>query len=261
MSRSAEEALLKRCSHFDLETTDEENAMKACEVIVKERKKQLEDCRQDLLQRIKDAYREEQAISKMLGSSAEESLFKEWVRVSWTEGHDDQDATEAIQALLAEAGVPQVKASGGNTHNKNARKEDMSSAMKTRVWEHREATHHVRRIAKELTARLRSLRYFTAVRDLQSEKAPEVSCPGCGRTKIPIEEVAVLSSCGHMGCLSCVTRCASQEVCVYAESGRCKAPARVTNIVEGKYLGVDDERDGKGRHFGRKLEKVVELIK
>ena len=77
-----------------------------------------------------------------------------------------------------------------------------------------------------------------------------------------MDEVAVLSSCGHTGCLTCVKLCAETEECVYAASGVCKAAARVLNIVKGDTLGVDDlARDGKGKHYGMKLEKVIELIK
>jgi len=72
----------------------------------------------------------------------------------------------------------------------------------------------------------------------------------------------VLSSCGHMGCLDCVRSCAEKEECVYASLGQCKSAARVLNVVKAETLGVDDEkRHGKGRHFGMKLEKVVNLIK
>ena len=40
------------------------------------------------------------------------------------------------------------------------------------------------------------------------------------------------------------------------------AAARVLNIVKGGTLGVDDEaRDGRGKHFGKKLEMVIDLIK
>ncbi len=42
----------------------------------------------------------------------------------------------------------------------------------------------------------------------------------------------------------------------------CKSAARVLNVVDADTLGEDDvERDGRGKHFGMKLEKVVELIK
>ena len=89
-----------------------------------------------------------------------------------------------------------------------------------------------------------------------------MNCPNCEREKLPISDVAVLSSCGHMGCLECVRTCAEREECVYAASGACKSAARVLNVVKADTLGVDDEdRDGQGKHFGMKLEKVVNLIK
>jgi len=251
--RSAEEALLKRCSHFDLETSNE-NAMKACDVIVQERQNQLNQCKKDLLQAIKDGVKRE----KNLGNTGQESMFIEYVRISRTEGVDDKESTDIVIELLdqAGAGTPKTKAKAQDVH--------LNEKTKALVWEHREKTHEIRRITKELVGRVRSLRYFTVVRDLQkqTDHPMEVSCPSCNREKLPIEEVAVLSSCGHMGCLACVRSCAEKEECVYASLGQCKAAARVLNIVKAETLGVDDEaRHGKGRHFGMKLEKVVELIK
>ncbi|KAH8091667.1 hypothetical protein BXZ70DRAFT_952767 [Cristinia sonorae] len=253
-SSTAEEALLKRCSHFDLDTTDEENAMKACEVIVKERKAQLDSCKKDLLKLLKKAL----ATESKLGKVPDESLFQEHVRVCRKEGVGDQDATEVVKELLDEAGVP---AKHGTNRSKDVQ---LSNTLKEKIWAHREEAHEIRRVTKELVGRVRSLRYFTVVRDLQKQKeeAPKVSCPSCGRDKIAVEEIAVLSSCGHMGCYDCVTRCAEKEECVYAADGVCKAAARVLNIVKGESLGVDDNaRDGNGKHFGRKLEMVVDLIK
>ncbi|KAF8159484.1 hypothetical protein B0H34DRAFT_655502 [Crassisporium funariophilum] len=252
-SKTAEEALLKRCSHFDLETSNE-NAMKACDVIVRERQKQLDECKAELLASIKEAVKRE----KNLGNTGQESMFIEYVRVSRTEGVDDQEATDMVIGLLDDAGVGTPKTKG------KSQDIQLSEKMKAQVWEHREKTHEIRRITKELVGRVRSLRYFTVVRDLQkqTDKPMAVSCPGCDRKNIPISELAVLSSCGHMGCLPCVRSCAEKEECIYAASGACKSAARVLNVVKADTLGVDDEaRDGKGRHFGMKLEKVVHLIK
>ncbi|THH27510.1 hypothetical protein EUX98_g6678 [Antrodiella citrinella] len=253
-SATAEEALLKRCSHFDLETSKEQNAMKACEVIVKERKSQLDHCKKDLLKRLEAALKTE----KKLGKVPDESLFQEHVRVCRKEGVGDEDATKIVKELLDEAGIPA-------NHGSNRSKEtQLSNTLKASIWAHREQAHEIRRVTKELVGRVRSLRYFTVVRDLQKQKvtALEVPCPSCGREAIPADEIAVLSSCGHMGCLTCITRCAEREECVYAADGICKAAARVLNIVKGESLGVDDvKRDGDGKRFGRKLEMVVDMIK
>jgi hypothetical protein len=224
--------------------------MKACDVIVQERQKQLDDCRAELLRCIVAGVKRE----KNIGQTGDESMFQEYVRVSRTEGVGDKDASEVVVALLDEAKVaaPSKSTTGGKGKGKDL------------VWEHREKTHEIRRLTKELVGRVRSLRYFTVVRDLQKQSAapPKVSCPSCEREEVPIDEVAVLSSCGHMGCLECVKASAEKEECVYAASGACNFAARVLNVVKGDTLGVDDEvRDGSGKHFGMKLEKVVDLIK
>ncbi|EIW79421.1 hypothetical protein CONPUDRAFT_107802 [Coniophora puteana RWD-64-598 SS2] len=255
-SKSAEEALLKRCSHFDLDTSDKENAMKACEVIVAERTKQMEDCKAELEKALVKAVAQE----KKIGKVPDESMFQEYSRVCRVEGVGDQEAAETVKELLDEANVPVTSA----PKNKKRDEIKLSEKMKEAIWEHREHTHEIRRLTKELVGRVRSLRYFTVVRDLQKQRdvPPVVDCPSCGRKELPMDEVAVLSSCGHTGCITCVRKCADMEECVYAASGICKAAARSLNIVKGDTLGVDDvERDGRGKHFGMKLEKVIQLIK
>jgi hypothetical protein len=228
--------------------------MKACEVIVKERKVQLEDCRNDLLKKLKQALDKEKEIGKRQDDEPKESMFREYVRVCRTEGFGDEEGTKLVAELLDTAGVREHRPS--NEGRKMKRKET--------IWEHREQTHMIRRLTKELVGRVRSLRYFTIVRDLQKQRSepPAISCPECGRDRVPLEEIAVLSSCGHAGCLNDVKTAAESETCVYARSGKCKAAARVLNIVKGDTLGVDDyEREGKGKHFGMKLEKVIDLIR
>lgn len=228
--------------------------MKACDVIVKERQKQLDDCKAELLKAIKDGVKREQKI----GDVGQESMFNEYIRVCRTEGVDDQEATEVVRQILDEAG-----AGSGKTKGKN-QDVQLSEKVKAAVWDHRERTHEIRRLTKELVGRIRSLRYFTVVRDLQKQakQRPSIFCPSCGRENIPVEEAAVLSSCGHMGCRTCVRKSAEQEECVYAASGACKSAARVLNVVNADTLGEDDvERDGRGKHFGMKLETVVQLIK
>jgi hypothetical protein len=268
LSRTAEEALLKRCSHFDLEATDNENAVKACDVIVKERQKQLDDCKSDLLRSLKEGVKME----KKIGKTADESMFQEYVRVSRTEGVGDKDASEIVNELLDTAGVAAPRAvdrtadsskSKARGKAKGNADDQLPKSIKDLMWEHREKTHDIRRLTKELVGRVRSLRYFTVVRDLQkeAESPPVIACPRCKRRGLPVEDVAVLSSCGHVGCLECVNSCAEKEECVYAASGSCQSAARVLNVVRADTLGVDDESRGRSKHFGMKLEKVVHMIK
>ncbi|KAJ7180752.1 hypothetical protein C8R46DRAFT_985768 [Mycena filopes] len=252
-SKSAEEALLKRCSHFDLDTSNE-NAMKACDVIVRERQNQLDDCKAELLGAIKAGVKRE--IS--LGNVPDESIFSIWARTSKETGVDDSDASEMIRTMLDAADVDSM------SKKKNRKSVELTTKVKDAIWEHREATHDIRRLSKELVGRVRSLRFFTAVRDLQKQReAPlDVSCVGCNRKSVPINELSVLSSCGHMGCSDCVRACADKEECVYRASGDCISAARALNIVQAETLGVDDEaRDGRGKHYGKKLEEVMDLIK
>ncbi|KAJ7066529.1 hypothetical protein C8F01DRAFT_1123601 [Mycena amicta] len=251
-SKTAEEALLKRCSHFDLDA-DNENAMKACDIIVNERQSQLNDCKVELLRAVKAGVKREIA----LGNVPDESIFSVWVRSSLEAGVDDSDATDIIHAIIDEADVKSAKA------KKKGKEVTLTSKVKDAIWEHREATHEIRRLSKELVGRVRSLRFFTAVRDLQKERdmPVDVSCPVCGRDELPMSDISVLSSCGHMGCSACVRDCADKEECVYRASGKCISAARVLNIVKADTLGVDDaERDGRGKHYGKKLEMMIELI-
>lgn len=238
-----------------------DNAMKACDVIVKERQKQLDECKTDLLESIKDGIKRE----KSLGYLGSESMFVEWIRVSrGEEGVEDTEASQMVVQLLDEAKIDEAGLEKPKKNAKDIKDIKLSESLKERAWEHREKTHEIRRLTKELVGRVRSLRYFSVVRDLQkqSEKPPVVDCPNCGRKGIPMADVAVLSSCGHMGCYECVRSRAESEECVYAGKGGCKAAARVLNIVRAETLGVDDPaRHGQGKHFGEKLQQIVDLIK
>ncbi|KAJ7654469.1 hypothetical protein DFH06DRAFT_1298898 [Mycena polygramma] len=252
-SKTAEEALLKRCSHFDLDTSNE-NAMKACDVIVRDRQNQLDDCKAELVKAIKAGVKREIA----LGSVPDESIFSIWVRTAQDTGVDDADASVLIRAMLEEADVDSI------SKKKRDKSVELTTKVKDAIWEHREATHEIRRLSKELVGRVRSLRFFTAVRDLQkqTEVPLDVTCVSCGRESIPIADISVLSSCGHMGCSECVRNCADKEECVYRSTGACISAARALNIVKAETLGVDDvARDGRGKHYGKKLEEVMDLIK
>lgn len=326
-SASAEEALLKRSSHFDLDITekDQENALRACEVIVRDRTKGLASLMDELRQKLKAQFDLQNTISGL--SASEETFFQTYIRVTREKGVGDgdasshmkwlidiargkSDATESLKRSLEESGVAvdkffffNINSSSSATTSKSKSKKS-SAAKKPKPKKRRKAsgvdsdddseafdeeepsdslesdepiipktrdeklqllrdnTHNVKRLQKEMVGRVRSLRYFKLVRDLQqdilTQAESHVSCPSCQRTNIPAEEIAVLSSCGHMGCHTCLMASAQREECI---SPGCEAAARILNVVKGDTLGIEDKRDGIGRHYGIKLEKVITLIK
>ncbi|ODQ51905.1 hypothetical protein SAICODRAFT_94475 [Saitoella complicata NRRL Y-17804] len=266
-SSSSEEALLKRCSHFDLdEKDDKENAIQACDIIVQERTGQLEDCKRDLLRiliKTKDAHK--RAMKEAHGFGEVADPWKEFRASVSDKRLGDLEAAEAVSDLLAEveAGAKIEKKSKSSKNKDRYDSDDDPSKKKPKTveeirWDARERVHGVRAVAKELVLRFRSLRYFTIVRDIQKRIELAVECPGC-HNQISTENVAVMSSCGHTGCYECLLRSAvEKERCV---SEDCLAAARSLNVIKSETLGVEDESLREGRHFGVKLEKVVRLIK
>ena len=63
-------------------------------MIVEERTKQLEECKEDLAKHLEKAVEMEEKIKGM----TEESLFREHVRVCWDEGVGDAEATKTVCA-------------------------------------------------------------------------------------------------------------------------------------------------------------------
>lgn len=221
--------------------------------------------------------------------------FKRWIKdTKRSEAVGDADAAEQLKALgeqaISTAGNEEssgVQDEDGKKKKKPAPKSKSKSDSKSKAkstpksnvvsagrqdnkkktaedrrWELRERTHVIRRLVKELVARVRSLRYFEVVRDLQRSQLGKgtklkVQCPakGCEQKSLPMEDVAILSSCGHMGCYNCLLEWADRQEC---PTPGCQAAARASSVVRADSLGIDDEQ-ASGR-FGIKLAKVVNLI-
>ncbi len=99
-------------------------------------------------ERAAEGHQRRSQTEKDLGFVGQESMFNEYVRVTRTEGVDDKDSTDMVVALLDEAGVGLPKAKG------KPQEMQLSEKLKARVWEHREKTHEIRRITKELVGRV-----------------------------------------------------------------------------------------------------------
>lgn len=271
-SDSAEEALLKRCSHFDLDFSEHknsDNAPKQCDVIVEERTKQLMECKDELRVVLQEA----QWLHTSIARGEEENHYERWLRVTKTTGSGDADATKQIQELIeATAKVkrpnpatpkktkavkkPKIIDDDDDDDNVDPNRPKTNADL---LWDLREKTHRLRRLEKELVGRVRSLRYFEGVRDLQKSKGilPMDACPVCSNKINSLSDISILSSCGHMGCHSCLSEAAGDETCPIKG---CRVAAVASSVISATTLGEEDTDRAVGRHFGIKLEEVMKLI-
>lgn len=138
--------------------------------------------------------------------------------------------------------------------------EKVPQTEEDRKWALRELSHELRALAKELGGRIRSMRFFECVREFQREDIVITrDCPSCGRRGVPLNELSILSSCGHVGCTPCVRAQAANELCI-KHPHDCKIGANLLFVVPAGILGKDKSADGQGRHWGQKLEDIIELI-
>lgn len=291
-SKSAEEALLKRCSHFTSDLNAQSaahkaaNAGAACTIILKERTKQLEECLTELRVTLKQAavlYVHTKSEGLYL-KDERSPPFEEYIKNSFG-NIGDEEANQRLQAILTEEGCrlkdnkivapkislddPDVESTlihidpklleaklkarkAGGDELKEIKKQSKDEMLAARKWAARELIHTLRKLNRELVNRLRSKRYFTIVRDVQRGQV-ETTIVHEGRS----EPLAILSTCGHSGPLSLVTKCARDQECWKKNSSGCGAPARDSSVIRADSLGHDE---ASGR-FGIKLERMCYLIK
>ncbi|WVQ93615.1 hypothetical protein IAU59_000691 [Kwoniella sp. CBS 9459] len=268
-SKTAEEALLKRCCHFTLDLTDKKrdakSAQEACEHITGARSKQLIGCEEDLYRSINEAVALHCYIRKRGGfgkSDLDPQHFQPWVDFSSDrkKHQGDSEAAERLVKVLAKCGIIDGKVPSEAVGGKQA-KVEKGAKVEDVKWQLREQSHLLRKLSKELVARVRSLRFFEVVRKLQ-RNGPEaklvLEASACNHkpSTHPDAEMAVLSCCGHVACFPCMSKAADAQRCVKGDE--CHAAVRHTNIVKVRSLGIEGELSS-GR-FGAKLQKLVDLI-
>lgn len=270
-SKTAEEALLKRCCHFTLDLTrkdrDAKSAQEACEYISGDRTSQLQGCENDLYRSINTAVGLHLYIRKkgQYGTGDQERQhFREWVNsvLGSKHNHGDSEAELRLVKVLERCGFLNGNWPTEVADKKTITKIDKSEKVDDVKWRLREQTHLLRRLSKELVARVRSLRFFEVVRKLQrnGDEAKQVLDGSACKHKPSTHseaEMAVLSCCGHVSCHDCMIAAAENQACPMGKEN-CQAAVRHTNIVKVKSLGIEGELSS-GR-YGAKLQKLVDLI-
>lgn len=125
-------------------------------------------------------------------------------------------------------------------------------------------TGHLRVLAKELTSRVRALRFLETVKKLQQwqseERGEAVNCQSCPKQTLNHQNpnpsnIRVLGLCGHVACMSCLLHQDRNGHCLVEN---CKAPAEEHHIHPAQDFNRKD--DLKVR-YGAKLDAIIDLIK
>ena len=285
-SATPAEALLKRCSHF-ASSAGEKTALEACDGVIKRRSDQLEECKTVLRDGVAEAALRRQRIlehqpdwqgqKETEKGEVEDTLntFLQGVEKnkSVSQGADDE-IHSVIASIVKEAldnpakycqhtalddgdfGDEELSPRKKRKMNKEALSPEALYRMKFRLREH---VHRLNTNTKELCGRMRSLRFFNAVREIQL--LDSFVCPGsrCGcksGQKLTRNEIGVFSTCGHHGCLTAMQRCAEREECFEPS---CKAQISRACLVPASALGADKE--SATGEYGAKLTAVVKKVK
>ena len=297
-AKSGEEALLKRCAHFDLSSDSSETvtALETCNRIADLRKRELDDTLKHLKESMVSGLRQRILIEELCPGwkgtkQSEKGEVEDRLEVYVVDieknrsvsGGADADVHNLISSVLREAQAevstnPKIEEVDpifedanrpyyvdDKTGKKKGNK-DVDQLVFDMKYALREHVHTLRALGKELSGRKRSGRYFGWVRDFQRGKAvvcqaKSAKCSCCKEDgTVKQQDSGVLSSCGHVGCLNCLSYHAARDECV---DPTCTAPTKITNIVSAKDLGIVDQGAGvsHGSSYGAKLTKIVTKVK
>lgn len=282
-SHSGEEALLKRCAHFNkLSSKSSVAALETCNMIIEQRQRELSECEAELISMVAAAIRQRNLIlekdrnwkgtTRTEKGEVEDTLERFIVDVSRKrsiQGGADDEIHQRISHVLEKAQADVMEhpqKTGGTFLNEVKDGDDDVEVLYSMKFALRNYMHKVRSVGKELRGRMQSLRYFRAVRDFQLSEGNGHQCVGhdsllcdcqaSGGT-VPCERLGVLSSCGHVGCLSCLESSADREACIEPS---CQIHVKRTHIASAIALGADEQQAGGGR-YGAKLTSIVDKVK
>ncbi|SPO28811.1 uncharacterized protein UTRI_05124_B [Ustilago trichophora] len=304
-SASPEEALLKRASVYDdfagvdLDAMEGvNNAIKACEYIVRERRKQLADCREQLERELPVALEQHLLVLHHFGYRDENrQAFADYVRNAHNAAWGDKESKQMVREILdaanctmasvtrsaakahfSKSGVLQAalkrrakeraaseKGSAGGGDDDGAKKKmDPKAAAWAEEYHLRALVHQLTRLRNELVGRVNALRFFTMIRDCQRAHLEGVH----------VQVVCPAAKCKHEGKalplseVSISSTCGHSgcKECVLREAyiGKCPtegcaALAKPTSIVQASSLGAED--DGKATRYGTKLALLCALLR
>jgi site-specific DNA-cytosine methylase len=239
-SSTAEEALIKSALQF--ETDEGSESESGLGLLLHKRQEQTDETKREILIVMTDAE------GSQKGSKATDEnyhSFKDSVK-SGENVFGDRDAHNALRRLLRQA-------------EKRATEKKSGSKKSATDW--KKLTSNLGVLSKELTLRMRSLRFIQSIKDLlpaisDEEGAHTHKCSASNCQGSEISQLFLVSDCGHLACQSCLEARIDSESCVDKD---CDVHVRGTNLVKVSSL-VSGRHEATGKSFGAKLDAIAELI-
>ena len=244
-SGTAEEALLKSALLF--ETNEGELGLSSLMDTRKRQRKEVEAEISTLLEELR-----EKCLQRLCSPAEDYYLgFKHDVETENILG--DEDVRQLVCKLIAMVEKNASTSIGKRTNSKATSAKDLTAL--------KELASELRTSAHELTLRVRSQRFITSIAELlPALAAAEVSSrhkcssPSCAMTA-NMNQLFLISYCGHAVCESCLQARPDSEACVYTG---CEVPVQRNNLIKVSDLGSPEDVPKKS--FGRKLDNIAALI-
>lgn len=294
-SKSAEEALVKCASSFNLSGEDTQSAARTCQDIIHFRMAQKKNLEQEMVDFIAAALRQRARIdslqegwsaltkaetgemldavgpylsdverSESISHGADDEIHarvRELVALAQRNAEESPNKVDCVFAAVNDADdddddIADERPAKKKKGDSEEKKIDRLFNMKYQLRNH---VHRIRSLGKELCGRVRSLRYIEQIRSFQNNGAVDATCPGCGTARLSSENAGILSCCGHIGCLSCLKKYAGDGNCVNERS--CSARVDPAHIVPAANLGSDNDGvDEEGAKLSAIVRKIKEII-
>ena len=269
-STCPEEALLKRCSIFEVTGDDEEGEINVLGILISTREAEYHQIRQLFLVQLVEAARMKQHCGN------EETHYTRWLRQVERNNYGDYEATDKVIGLIKQAQesltAPKVTDSAETADNAEnaddaANTEIAETAKEPKVTAKdlkklREKKVELHNLCLEFVTRLRMVRFFAKLSQIQQLPHIHIVAPFaadcCNRQFQRVDGLFLLALCGHTICRDCLNSPARGATCAVVG---CNGPALGFHAIDAGDLTSRQNTISGPTHFGSKIANLVKLVK
>lgn len=238
-AETAEEALQKSALHF--ETAEGQSGL---DILLQKRQLQIDQTKLELFSLISKGEFYER---KTKTSDADYHALKQGI-ITGENLLGDREAGETMRRIIKKA-------------KQNTQVDPPANPIKAST-EMRRLTSTLSGLARELTLRVRSLRFIKSIQNLlQTDQNASRTCDSSSCSGCTTSQLFLTSDCGHLACQACLeARPDGSESCTVKD---CSVSVHGANLIPVSVLGSlsAESNEDTGRSHGKKMDEVCNLIK